>query len=56
MYVCLALTRKTETYGGPVFDVAWCCQTHQIGHGQHPNLKLDMDRMYNPDAGVANLW
>ena len=55
MYVCLALTRKTETYGGPLFDVAWCCQTHQIGHGQHPNVKLDMDRMYNPDAGVANL-
>ena len=39
---CLALTRKrrkTETNRGPVFDIAWCCQPHQMGHWQHPKLE-----------------
>ena len=37
---CLALTLKTETHGEPIFNVAWCCQPHQMGHRQHPNLKM----------------
>ena len=35
----LALTRKTEMLGEPVFSLAWCCQPHWMGHGQHPNIK-----------------
>ena len=23
----------------PVFDIAYCCQPHEMGHGQHLNLK-----------------
>ena len=38
-----ALTCNTETHGGPAFDVAVCCQPHEMGHKQHPNLKMDMD-------------
>ena len=40
---CLALTLKIETHGGPVFVVAWCCQPHRMGQGQHHNLEIDMD-------------
>ena len=39
---CLALTCKTETHREPVFSVAWCCQSHRMGHWQHPNLKMEM--------------
>ena len=38
----LALSRKTKMHGEPVFDIAWCCQPHQMGHRQHPNLKMDI--------------
>ena len=24
----------------PVFDIAWCCQPHWMGHGQHRSLKM----------------
>ena len=27
---CLALTRKTEMPGEPVFDIAWCCQPRRM--------------------------
>ena len=27
----------------PVFNIAWCCQPHRMGHGQHFNLKMDLD-------------
>ena len=27
----------------PVFDIAWCCQPHRMGHRQHLYLKMDMD-------------
>ena len=33
---------KTETHGELVFDIAWCCQPHWMGHGKYPNLKMDM--------------
>ena len=26
----------------PVFDIAWCCQPHRMGYGQHLNLNMDM--------------
>ena len=26
-------------HGELVFDIAWCCQPHWMGHGQHLNLK-----------------
>ena len=38
----LGLTHKTEILGEPVFGIAWCCQSHWMGHGQQPNLKMDM--------------
>ena len=44
---CLALTRKTGTYREPVFDVAWSCQRHWIGHGQHPTFKMGMMMVEN---------
>ena len=43
MSICVAqltLTYLTETHGELVFDIAWCCQPHRMGHGQYPNLKL----------------
>ena len=42
---CLALTRNAEMHGESVFDIAWCCQPHWMGHGQHHNLKMDMMMM-----------
>ena len=39
----LALSGKTKMHGEPVFDIAWCCQPHQMGHRQHPNLKMDIN-------------
>ena len=39
---CGRLTVKRELHGGPVFGIAWCCQPDQIGHRQHPKLKMDM--------------
>ena len=33
------LTLWAEMHGEPVFDIAWCCQHHRMGHGQHLNLK-----------------
>ena len=24
-------------------DIGWCCQPHGMGHGQHFNLKMDLD-------------
>ena len=38
----MGLTHKTEMLGEPVFGVAWCYQPHCMGHGQHPNLKMDL--------------
>ena len=38
----LGLIHKTEMHGEPVFGVAWCCQPHWMGHGPHPNLKMDV--------------
>ena len=35
----LALTHLTEMHGELVFNMAWCCQPHRVGHGQHINLK-----------------
>ena len=35
----LASTCKTEMLGELVFDIAWCCQPHWMGHGEHLNLK-----------------
>ena len=26
-------------HGELVFDIAWSCQPHRMGHGQHLNLK-----------------
>ena len=40
---CLVLSCQTEMHGGPVFNVAWCCQPHWMGQRQHPTLKMDMD-------------
>ena len=31
--VRLALTRRTETPGEPVYDEAWFCQPHSMVHG-----------------------
>ena len=28
-----------KVHGEPVFDIAWCCQPHRMGHGQHLNLR-----------------
>ena len=28
-----------QMHGELVFDIAWCCQPHRMGHGQHLNLK-----------------
>ena len=39
----LALTRRQEMHGEPVFDRAWRCQQHRISHGQHHYLKMDID-------------
>ena len=39
----LPLILKTEMYGELLFNIAWYCQPHRMGHGQHPNLKMDMD-------------
>ena len=44
---CLALARKTETYGKPVFDVACSFQPYWMGHGQHPTFKIDMMMVKN---------
>ena len=35
----LTLTHFTEMHGEPVFDIAWYCKPHRMGHGQHINLK-----------------
>ena len=58
---CLSLTHKTETHGGLVFadrphspHLAWCYQTHRMGHGQHPNLKIDMIGWI--DGQMENIW
>ena len=43
LYVAwLRLTHKTEMLGEAVLGIAWCCQPHWMGNGQHPNLKMDM--------------
>ena len=35
-----SLTRGgRENVREPIFDIAWCCQPHGMGHGQHLNLK-----------------
>ena len=39
----LLLTRKTEMHGEPVFNIAWCCEPHRMGHWQPPNLWMSMD-------------
>ena len=39
----LALTHCTEMHGEPVFNIACCCQPHRMGHGQHFNLRMDLD-------------
>ena len=39
----LALTGRTDMHGEPLFDVVWCCQHRWMGHGQHPNLKMETD-------------
>ena len=35
----LTLTHFTEMHGEPVFDIAWYCKPHRMGHGPHINLK-----------------
>ena len=43
---------KTEAHGELVFDIAWCCQPHWMGHVQYPNLKMDvmvMNHTYTHD-------
>ena len=35
----LPLTSKRAMHRESVFDIAWCCQPHQMELGQHPNLK-----------------
>ena len=54
---CLALTRKTEAHGDAMLDVAWC-QPHRMGHGQHPNLKMDTDGWIysNGCKWISLLW
>ena len=39
----LAFTHCTEMHGEPVFNIACCCQPHRMGHGQHFNLRMDLD-------------
>ena len=34
-----------ERHGELVPDVTWCYRPHWMEHGQHPNLKMDMDGM-----------
>ena len=61
----LALTHKTEMFGEPVCGIAWYCQPDWMGHGQHPNLKMDMIRWWfslcprfslQGEAGHQYLW
>ena len=35
------------TWRAAVLDIAWCCQPYRMGHGQHPNLKMDMDGWFS---------
>ena len=51
----LALTHKTEMHGEPVFDIAWRCQPHRMGHGQGRNLKMDMDGWMDREIYKKNL-
>ena len=30
-------------HGGLIFGVSRCFQLHQIEHGQHPNIEIDID-------------
>ena len=38
----LGLIHKTQMLGEPVFCIAWCCQSHWMGHTRHSNLIMNM--------------
>ena len=41
--VCRWPARQREAHGELLYDIAWCWQPHRMGHGEHPNFKIDMN-------------